>query len=141
MSTSPRLTATGGDEQGGFEARLDAADRVLHVRLWGVWSVPTATAFCTAIVQLGQRVAGAPWSVVANSRDFRPQAPEIARLRQEAMIDLQELGCDKIASFGQNVVHAMQFKRITAESDMSSATFSEEGAALHWVHERRSPGT
>jgi hypothetical protein len=61
--------------------------------------------------------------------------------RQEAMIDLQALGCDKIASFGQNVVHAMQFKRITAESHMSSAIFSEEGEALRWIHERRSPGT
>jgi hypothetical protein len=133
----PLRQLKGGDDRGGFEMLMDQIDRIVHIKLWGVWQVSTATDFCSAVHQFGQGFLGKPWSIVADSREFRAQSQEVARLRREAMIDVQRLGCDKIASIGSNVVHAMQFKRIATESHVSSAVFEDETSALEWLHEER----
>jgi hypothetical protein len=131
----PLRTVRGGDERGGFEVSVDKADRVLHTRLWGVWSVSLTTEFCSAVRTFGRGFGGKAWSIIADSRHFSAQSPEVSKLRQETMVDLHRLGCDKIAAVVSTAVYSMQFKRITEQSHVGGSVFADEESALKWIRE------
>lgn len=129
--------AEGGNERGGFEISVDKMQRVVHARLWGVWHVPVAEQFVAALKDCGQGFAGKTWAIVAESSHFGAQSQEVARIRREGMAALRTLGCEKIASIRSNVIHAMQFKRISDESHVSSEVFPNEKLALEWIRASR----
>ncbi|HEV3193909.1 MAG TPA: hypothetical protein VGY54_25565 [Polyangiaceae bacterium] len=129
-----------GNEHGAFEISVDRSDRIARMKLRGVWDIATAEAFCGAILGIGRDLAGRPWAILADSSEFRVQSPEVARLRQETMVKLRTLRCEKIASVASNAVHAMQFKRIAADSHVGSGVFPDEKSALDWIHEGRDHG-
>jgi len=135
---APR-SARQSNARGGFEIRW--IGRVVYVKLGGVWDVAMATAFCSGVLGIARRLAGRPWAILADSREFPAQSPDVARLRQEAMIKIRRLGCEKIASVSSNAAHAMQFSRITLESRVGSGVFRDERSALNWIHDRRGQGS
>jgi hypothetical protein len=124
-----------GDEHGGFEVEVEV-DRIqclVRMRLWGVWQLPLAEEFYAAASELATAFAGRRWAIIADSRDFAAQSPDVARLRQEGMKKVRASGCDKIAAIADKVVYAMQFKRIAEESHVGSAVFHDEESALAWI--------
>lgn len=131
------MERVGGDSRGGFEVAVDKVDCVIHLKLWGVWHMPVANEFCTCLIDFAGAFLGRKWAIVADSERFGAQSQEVSRLRQETMEKLRGLGCDKIASIGSSVIHAMQFKRISNESHLGGAVFENEKAALEWIHEDR----
>jgi hypothetical protein len=131
------MQSQGGDTRGGFEIAVDKVDCVIHLKLWGVWHTPVASEFCTSLIDFGKGFGGRHWAIVADATRFGAQSQEVSRLRQETMEKLRGLGCEKIASIGSNVVHAMQFKRISTESHLGGAVFEDEKSALEWIHEER----
>jgi serine/threonine protein kinase len=128
---APRL-ARRSNAQGGFE--IGWVGRVVHAELSGVWDVAMATAFCSSVLGIARELAGRPWAILADSREFPAQSQDVARLRQEAMIKIRRLGCEKIASVSSNAAHAMQFSRITLESRVGSGVFRDEKSALNWIY-------
>ncbi len=131
------MERVGGDERGGFEIAVDNVDGVVHLKLWGVWHMPVANEFCACLIDFATAFGGRRWAIVADSARFGAQSQEVSRLRQETMEKLRGLGCEKIASIGSSVIHAMQFKRISNESHLGGAVFVDEKAALEWIHEGR----
>jgi hypothetical protein len=123
----------GGDERGGWEVAVDKVDRLVHVKLHGVWRLAVAQEFCTTVLETARAFGGKPWAIIADSTHFGAQAPEISRLRQETMAKLKGLGCEKIAAVVSTVIYSMQFKRITEESHVGGAVFNDEQAALDWI--------
>ncbi len=108
------------------------------MKLWGVWHLPVADDFYAAIGEVTTVFAGKRWSIIADSRTFGAQSPDVSRLRQEAMAKARDAGCDKIAAIADKVVYAMQFKRIAEESHVGSAVFQDEETALAWIRGERS---
>ena len=127
----------GGDPRGGWEIVVDKTDRLVHVKLRGVWHLQVAQEFCTKVLEIGRSFAGKSWSIIADSTHFGAQSPDVSRLRQETMSKLKGLGCDKIAAVVSTVIYAMQFKRITEESHVGGAVFQDEESAMSWVYEGR----
>jgi len=129
-----------GKEHGAFEISVDWSDRIVHMKLRGVWDIVTAEAFCAAILGIGRELAGRPWAILADSTEFRAQSPEVARLRQDTMVKLRTLRCEKIAVVAASAVYAMQFKRITEDSHVGNGVFPDEKSALDWIHDGRNQG-
>jgi hypothetical protein len=127
----------GGDERGGFEILLDKIERLVHMKLWGVWHLPVAEEFYATVGDLATPFAGKRWAIIADSRLFGAQSPDVSRVRQEAMGKARSLGCEKIAAIADKAVYAMQFKRIAEESHMGSAIFQDEDSALAWIRSDR----
>jgi hypothetical protein len=124
-----------GDQRGGFEIVVDRVGRLVHMKLWGVWHLPVAEEFHSAVDDIARPFAGKSWAIIADSRLFGAQSPDVSRLRQEAMSKARDAGCGKIAAIADKVVYAMQFKRIAEESHVGSAVFQDEESALAWIRE------
>jgi hypothetical protein len=129
-----------GDERGGFEIFVDASDGTVHMKLRGIWDIATAEAFCSIIRGIGKGLSARPWAILADSREFSAQSPEVARLRQETMTKLRTLRCEKIAVVAASAVYAMQFKRITVDSHVGGGVFQDEKSALEWIRHGRDEG-
>jgi hypothetical protein len=127
----------GGDERGGFEVSADRSDGLLSAKLWGVWHFALTREFCSAIVGYGQEFAGKPWRILADARQFDATAPEIARLRQEAMTKARRLGCEKVGAIVSSVGYSRQFMQIAEESQVGRAVFVDEKSARDWIFEGR----
>lgn len=136
-SGSPLRRVEGGEARGGWEILVDKADRLVHVKLWGVWQLPVAQEFCAKVLEFARSFNGKSWSIVADSTHFGAQSPDVSRARQETMSKLKGLGCDKIAAVVSTVIYAMQFKRITEESHVGGAVFQDEKSAMDWIYEDR----
>lgn len=108
------------------------------MKLWGVWHLPVADDFYATIGEVTTVFAGKRWAIIADSKLFGAQSPDVSRLRQEAMSRARDAGCDKIAAIADKVVYAMQFKRIAEESHVGSAVFQDEETALAWIRGERS---
>src|SRR5260370_39857425 len=104
-----------GKEHGAFEISVDWSDRIVHMKLRGVWDIVTAEAFCAAILGIGRELAGRPWAILADSTEFRAQSPEVARLRQDTMVKLCSLRCDKIAVVAERTVDAMKLNGVSVD--------------------------
>ena len=127
----------GGDERRGFEIFREDADRLVRMRLWGNWHVTVEAAFRSGILAVARRLAGAPWFILSDSRQFNVQSPEIARLRLEVMTLVTQLGCQKIAAIVSSVRYSQQFLQISEESHARSAVFLDEKSAIDWIYECR----
>jgi hypothetical protein len=139
-SGAPMPRVAGGDERGGFEILVDKGELVVHMKLWGIWHLPLAREFYSSVTEIGHPFGNKPWAIIADSRLFGAQSPDVSRLRQEAMAKARALGCDKIAAIADKVVYAMQFKRIAEESHVGSGVFATVDDALVWVREQRKGG-
>jgi hypothetical protein len=122
-----------GDQRGGYEISVDKAERLVHMKLWGVWHLPLAEEFYAVVGDVAVPFAGKRWAILADSKLFGAQSPEVSRLRQGAMEKARNAGCEKIAAVADKVVYAMQFRRIADESHVGSAVFEDEEAALAWI--------
>jgi hypothetical protein len=129
-----------GDARGGFEIFVDASDRTVHMKLRGIWDIATAEAFCSTIRGIGKGLSARPWAILADSREFSAQSPDVARLRQETMTKLRALRCEKIAVVAASAVYAMQFKRISVDSHVGGGVFPDEKSALEWIRRGRDEG-
>jgi hypothetical protein len=126
-----------GTARGGFEVSVDRIERIVHMKLRGVWDLPTATEFLSNVRRIGRELRGRPWAILADSSQFPAQSPEVTQIRQEAMVFAQSQRCEKIASVASNAVHAMQFRRIAVGSHVGSGVFSDEKSALDWLRHGR----
>ena len=140
---TPMYTIRGGnDREGGFELTFDRGNRLLRMRLWGLWSSTIAVEFEQGVIKLGRALQGArraPWSILADSRQFKAQSQEVTDRRKKAMAQAAALGCSQIASIVGNAVHTMQFRRIASEAHMPCASFEDESTAMQWLFEQEPP--
>jgi hypothetical protein len=125
------------DTHGRFLIWVDKKDRIVHVKLRGVWDLATANEFCEAIIGIGRELGERPWAALADSREFPAQSPDVAHLRKETMTRLCTLGCHKIAVIATSAVYSMQFKRISTDSHVGNGVFTDEKSALDWIREGR----
>jgi hypothetical protein len=126
-----------GNARGGFEISVDRSDRIVHMKLRGVWDVAIAQEFLSIVRRIANELAGRPWAILADSTAFPAQSPEVTEVRQAAMVIAKTQRCEKIASVASNAVHAMQFKRIATDSHVGSGVFADENSALEWIREGR----
>jgi hypothetical protein len=129
-----------GDARSGFEVFVDASDKTVHMKLRGIWDIATTEAFCSTVLGIGKGLSARPWAILADSREFSAQSPDVARRRQETMIKLRALRCEKIAVIAASAVYAMQFKRITVDSHLGGGVFPDEKSALAWIRSGRDEG-
>jgi hypothetical protein len=130
-----------GDANRGFEILVNKHDRVVRLKLHGIWDVGTAQAFCSAILSIAKELTTGPWGILADSRAFPAQSPDVARLRQETMARVRKLGCRKIASVASSAVYTMQFTRIAEDNHGASRVFPDVKAAIEWLLEGRDEET
>jgi hypothetical protein len=130
---SPPLNVKGGDERQGFEMAVDRARRLLRMRMWGFWEGPTGELFMAAALLFARGLAGAPWCVLADTREYMAQSERVTELRKQTMIGCSSMGCTKIAAIVSGAAYLMQFKRIANESQVGSATFQDEASAMAWL--------
>ena len=133
--TTPRRPGLerAGNEHNGFELTLDKSGHLIHMLFWGMWDLKVAEAFRQGLLKLGGQFAGEPWAIVVDSRKFMAQSPEVTQIRQEVMTAIGLIGCKRIAAIVDAPVYTMQFKRISASSNMKSQVFADEKAALAWI--------
>ena len=122
-----------GDANGGFEASVDKRNRLLRVRLWGIWDVPLAEQFVATVAALGADLAGSPWSSLVDARKFMVQSPQILQLRQESLNRAATLGCTKMATLVESAAYSLQFKRLAGSSHIQTETFHDEISAMMWL--------
>jgi hypothetical protein len=133
-AVSTRITRDDG--RGGFEISVNKAERLVHMNLWGLWSLAFAKDFYSTIREIAVTFSGARWGIVADSRNFAAQSQDVTQFRQQAMGAARNGGCDSIASIGSNAVHSMQFRRIAGESHVGGAVFEDEASAIAWIRSR-----
>jgi hypothetical protein len=122
-----------GTDRAGFELSVDRPKRLIRLRMWGMWDLSIGEQFRTNVLAYGRGLEGAPWSILADSREFVAQSAAIAEIRKDVMMKILPMGCQKIAALVEQTVYAMQFKRIANESHVGSGVFHDEAAALAWV--------
>lgn len=128
---------TRDDGRGGFEISVNKAERLVHMKLWGIWNLAFAKDFYSSVRDIATGFSGERWGIVADSRNFSVQSPDVTNFRQMAMTAAGNGGCDSIAAIGSNAVYSMQFKRITGESHVGGAVFEDEAAAFAWIRARQ----
>jgi hypothetical protein len=124
-----------GDRRGGFELIVDIANRIVHMRFWGIWDRSIGEQSLAAVLKAGREMSGAPWGILADSTAFMAQADEITELRRKAMAGARELGCVRIAAVSAGGAYTLQFRRICVESKLEGAVFHEKTAAMKWLLE------
>lgn len=129
-----------GDERAGFELSVDRARRLIRLRMWGMWDLSVGEQFRSSVLRYARGLEGAPWSILADSREFVAQSAAISEIRRDVMTKIVPMGCHKIGALVEQAVYAMQFKRIANESHVGSAVFHDEDAAIAWVTDRKDVG-
>jgi len=124
-----------GDDHHGFELTIDKSSHLIHMVFWGMWDLPIAEAFRYGLLKLGGQFSGEPWGILVDSRRFMAQSPEVTQIRQEVMTAIGLIGCKRIAAIVDAPVYTMQFKRISASSNMKSQVFQDEKSALVWLRQ------
>lgn len=123
-----------GGEQEGFELVLDKTSRLLRARFWGVWDQEIADEFRVGVLRFSNELAGAPWSIVLDSRNFPAQNEEMTRHRLQSMKMVVAQGSfRKLAVIVSTATYGMQLRRMTDESHMQSGVFRDEQSALEWI--------
>ena len=94
----------------GFEIRYDAQEHVLHMRIWGFWSVLTLAAYTTRLLIETARLRGEDYDILSDSRSFEVQGAAVSA------------GFERIAARGARmqrgrtaIVVASQLNRIQAQ--------------------------
>lgn len=94
----------------GFEIRYDAEDHVLHMRIWGFWSLMTLAAYTTRLLIETARLRGETYDILSDSREFDVQGAAVSA------------GFERIAARGAKtqrgrtaIVVASQLNRIQAQ--------------------------
>jgi hypothetical protein len=130
---APNAGHKAGDANGGFEASADKRNRILRVRLWGLWDTSIAEQFVASVAALGTELSGSPWASLVDARKFMVQSPQILQLRQESLNRAAALGCTKMATLVESAAYSLQFKRLAGTSHIPSETFHDEISAMMWL--------
>jgi hypothetical protein len=89
--------------------------------------------FRTGLLRFGGELAGSPWYMLCDSRNFPAQNEEITRHRLQTMKMIVAQGCRKLAAVVTTATYGLQFRRLTDESHMQSGVFRDEQSALEWI--------
>jgi hypothetical protein len=137
----PFVERSEGDSAHGWTIALDPIARIVRARLWGLWTPAIAQAYLLTFREVSNLLKDAPWCILADSRGFMAQAPEIADIRQKSMAEVGKLNCIRIASIAKSAAYAMQFNRIGTASHMQTQAFLDEVTAKEWLTEGIQSGT
>jgi|HubBroStandDraft_1064217.scaffolds.fasta_scaffold275991_2 hypothetical protein len=130
-----------GDEVQGFTLELEELNRLIRVRLWGVWETQTAEQFLSNIVEFAERLRGSAWGALIDGRRFVAQSPKITAMREATLPKLAALGCSCMANVVTSAAYQMQFSRITAASHIRAQVFLDEITAREWLVGQFASGT
>ncbi|MBN2971369.1 hypothetical protein JW805_04980 [Roseomonas aeriglobus] len=119
----------------GYDIAYDAQERVLHLHLWGFWSVPILTGYTSRLMAEVTRLRGTRYDILSHSQEFDVQGK------------LVSAGFEWIAKRGAEfhngrtaIVAGSHLNRIQAQRTLSAPNvkvFLDEGEALAWIREGR----
>lgn len=132
-SNSEALVGRSGDEDAGFVVTVDIANRILHTRAWGFFSIELGVAYRKAMMEGMDRLRGGSWAVLSDRRKMKPQRDEVLELMSEIMTHATSHGRTHAAVIVDSSIAGMQMRRLANETHANQKQFTDELSARAWL--------
>jgi len=127
------MTSGKGSEQ-GFELTVDQPRRILRMRLWGMWDDATTAAFERDMLVCFRSLAGGPWHVLVDARQFPPQRESVTYVHTRLINIAITRGMRRAATIVHSAVSRMQASRVVEDSRLQTFSFHvNEARAVAWL--------
>lgn len=119
----------------GYTVTFQPAQRLLRLRFWGFWDIPTADAMNREFRDtMTQAAPDGPWYVLADIAEFPPQSADVQAILARTMQFAREHGMQKAARIVSSTITKMQIARLSNEQHLpENSFFYDEAEALRWL--------
>lgn len=112
-----------------FNIFVDPEKRLLHIRVWGFWSLEDAHSYRIDMLSAMERLENDPWNVIADVRMFPVQPTPVQNIHCKLMQDAMQMGMVRSANIVGGRLTRVQMERL------SSAAWPEKGHFGFFVNE------
>jgi len=118
----------------GFMVRVDRAQSLVRLEVWGFWTVEQGQAYYEEFVAKTKSLVGTKWFVLARTAELAVQKPEVSELIGRTMEVARKNGCVRAANIVSSTLTKMQLARMSAEQGLAEyGFFQSEDEALAWL--------
>jgi CRISPR/Cas system CSM-associated protein Csm4 (group 5 of RAMP superfamily) len=125
----------------GYAISIDAPNKVLKMRLWGMWDTTTAQRFeqeaREKIQEIGRQTPDG-WDTMVDLSDFPPQRDEVQEMTNRVMQLEKTHGMNRGASVTKKAMTKHQVQRLAKQQGFDPGSFFQsEDEAMRWLLSQR----
>lgn len=125
----------------GYTISIDVPNKVLKMRLWGLWDAATAQRFeqeAREKIQEISRQAPGGWDALVDLSDFPPQRDEVQEMTNRVMQLETTHGMKHAASIVKKAMTKLQIQRLAKQQGFDPGSFFQsEDEAVQWLLSQR----
>jgi serine/threonine-protein kinase len=120
--------------QSGYTISADPGRKLVHVRVWGFWTLDVGKQYLEEFRQKSMPFWGSRWFVLADIREFPAQRPDVGEFVRQTMVIAQQNGLVRAANLVASALSKMQIARLSAEQGLPAFSFfTDDQEATRWL--------
>lgn len=119
-----------------FEISVDSQNRLLHIRVWGFWSLEEALSYQNSMMSAMGSLENDPWNVIADVRMFPVQPSPVQKVHCKLMQHAIQMGMVRSANIVGGRLTRVQMERLSASAWPEKGHFGffpNETDAMEWL--------